>query len=149
MFADKPGTIRFVHQPELCGSKTMRWHNKRFCPRHREDDSPPLSTNVALYLASITAFSTACCMQLPYISLFSDSAQDMQTMRLAEGINIARRHFSPKGKANRNKPRGTVQICRVPTRDDGLARQWSILSPDNVCLLGAEATSSSRGTEMT
>lgn len=41
-------------------------------------------------------FSTACCVQSPYILLFSDSAQDMQTMRLTEGINNVRRFFFTK-----------------------------------------------------
>lgn len=39
-----------------------------------------------------------------------------------------------------------VQIRRVPTCDKGLARRLSI---DNMCLLGAEAMSSSWGIEMT
>lgn len=44
--------------------------------------------------------------------------------------------------------KSTVQIHREPTRDHGLARWLSFLSPDNLCLVEAEAMSSSLGTEM-
>lgn len=148
MFTHKLGTIRFVCHPQFPGNKTVQSCNKRFCYPHGRMRAPLFPPLWFFTWWASWPFSIACRAQSLYLLLFSDSAQDMQTMRLTEGINNVRRYFSPNWKGNGKKHRETVQIHREPPCDHSLARWLSILSPDNLCLVGAENMSSSLGTEM-